>query len=250
MEADSKSRGGVRLQKFIADCGLASRRRAEAMIAAGRVRVNGETVSRQGVRIDPERDRVEVDGSRLRVASKPKTTILLHKPLGYLCSMDDPRKRPLVKDLYRELPGRLFPVGRLDYNTSGLLLCTDDGELANLLMHPRYKFEKEYLVTVNGRFGPAELAALCRGVELADGPARPLSASMVSSSARRSRLKLVIGEGRNRQVRRMLEALGFKVVELQRTRYAFLTLKGVPRGKWRKLESGEIDRLRRMALHD
>ncbi len=250
METGDGGRGGVRLQKFIADCGLASRRRAEAMIEAGRVRVNGETISRQGVRIDPARDLVEVDGSPLRAAVNPKTTILLHKPLGYLCSMDDPRKRPLVKDLYREIPGRLFPVGRLDFNTSGLLLCTNDGELANLLMHPRYKLEKEYLVTVKGCFTRAGLAALCRGVELADGPARPLSASLVSSSPQRSRLKLVIGEGRNRQVRRMLEALDFKVVGLQRVRYAFLTLKGVPRGRWRKLEKGEIDRLRRMALHD
>ena len=237
----------VRLQKFIADCGIASRRRAETMISQGRVAINGETVTQQGVKIDPARDRVTVDGRPLQAADTPRITILLHKPRGYLCTMDDPAGRPLVKDLHKEIDARLFPVGRLDYNTSGLLLCSNDGKLANLLMHPRYKLEKEYLVTVAGRFKAEHLTELRAGVELEDGPARPVRAEIMALEPRQSRIKLVIAEGRNRQVRRMLEALDFKVLSLIRSRLAFLHLKGVKRGKWRYLEPWEIKRLYRLA---
>ncbi len=237
----------VRLQKFIADCGLASRRRAEVMITEGRVAVNGIPATRQGIKIDPARDRVTVDGRPVKPQSAPRLTIMLHKPQGYICSMDDPEGRPLVKELHREIKARLFPVGRLDYNTSGLLLCTNDGQLANRLMHPRYKLEKEYLVTVAGRFDGQALAALRAGVELEDGPARPLRAEIMEQSNQRSRIKLVIAEGRNRQVRRMLDALDFKVLYLLRSRLAFLHLKGVKRGKWRYLEPWETRRLFKMA---
>ncbi len=237
----------VRLHKFIADCGLASRRRAETMIAEGRVAVNGLPVTRQGIKIDPTRDRVTVDGRLLKASPESRITILLHKPTGFLCSMDDPEGRPLVKDLHQEIKARLFPVGRLDFNTSGLLLCTNDGTLANLLMHPRYKLEKEYLVTVAGRFDDLHLDALRNGVELDDGPARPLRVEIMEKDSRRSRIKLVIAEGRNRQVRRMLEALDFRVLTLMRSRLAFLHLKGVKRKQWRYLEPWEIKRLYQLA---
>ena len=237
----------VRLQKFIADCGLASRRKAEEMIARGLVEVNGQTVTRQGVKIDPARDQGRVDGRPLEAAGPDRTTILLYKPTGYICTMNDPGGRPLVGDLHREIKARLFPVGRLDFNTSGLLLCTNDGELANLLMHPRYKLEKEYLVTVAGRFDAADLARLRAGVELDDGPARPLKAEIVDQSSRQSRIRMVIAEGRNRQVRRMFEALDCRVVTLMRTRLAFLNLKGVKRGQWRQLEKWEVKRLYKLA---
>ncbi len=237
----------VRLQKFIADCGVASRRRAEKMIAEGRVAVNGERVAKQGVKVDPGRDTVILDGRRLRPATARKTTILLHKPAGVICTLSDPRGRPLVSELYADLGLRLFPVGRLDFNTTGLLLCTNDGELANLLMHPRYKIEKEYRVAVAGSFPRDGIARLRAGVALDDGPARALRAELLEAGSRRSRLKLVIAEGRNRQVRRMLAALGCRVLALERVRYAFLTLNGVKRGGWRRLQESETERLRRLA---
>ena len=239
----------IRLQKYIADCGVTSRRRAEIMISEGRVIVNGRVVDRQGVKIDPQVDQVMVDGKKLILdRDAPKKTLLLYKPIGYVTTMDDPQNRPLVKDLYADLKDRLFPVGRLDINTSGLLLCTNDGELANQLMHPRYKFEKEYQITVAGSFGKSDLATLRGGVELEDGPAQPLKAEIKHSHSRQSELLMVISEGRNRQVRRMMTALGFPVISLRRTRLAFLTLAKVEKGAWRWLQESEIDRLRRMTL--
>jgi len=240
----------IRLQKYIADCGVTSRRRAEAMISEGRVIVNGSVVTRQGVKVDPLVDQIMIDGKRVILDSTiGKKTLLLHKPLGYVSTMDDPQNRRLVKDLYADLNERLFPIGRLDINTSGLLLCTNDGELANQLMHPRYKFEKEYHITVSGLFSKSDLALLRRGVELEDGSAQPLKAEIKRSHSRESVLTMVIREGRNRQVRRMMTALGFSVVALRRTRLAFLTLDGVKKGSWRWLQKAEVDRLSQMASH-
>ncbi len=237
----------IRLQKYIADCGVTSRRRAEIMISEGRVTVNGDVINRQGVKIDPSVDQVTVDGKLLVLDSgATRKTLLLYKPIGYVTTMDDPQNRPLVKNLYADLKERIFPVGRLDINTSGLLLCTNDGALANLLMHPRYKFEKEYQITVAGYFGKSDLATLRYGVELEDGPAQPLKAEIKHSQKRQSELSMVIREGRNRQVRRMMIALGFSVLSLRRTRFAFLTLSGVEKGAWRWLQPAETDRLRRM----
>ena len=237
----------IRLQKYIADCGVTSRRRAEIMISKGRVSLNGDIVTRQGIKIDPLVDQVMIDGKRLTLnPSLAKKTLLLYKPIGYVTTMDDPQNRPLVKDLYSGLKERIFPIGRLDINTSGLLLCTNDGALANLLMHPRYKFEKEYQITVAGSFGKSDLAALRSGVELEDGPARPLKTEIKHSHSRQSVLSMVICEGRNRQVRRMMTALGFSVIALIRTRLAFLTLDGVEKGSWRWLETEEIECLRQM----
>ncbi len=238
----------IRLQKYIADCGVTSRRRAETMISEGRVIVNGSVVTRQGVKVDPSADQVMIDGKKLVLdPGVTKKTLLLHKPIAYVTTMDDPQNRPLVKDLYADIKERLFPIGRLDINTSGLLLCTNDGELANLLMHPRYKFEKEYHITVAGSFGKGDLAALRSGVKLEDGPARPLKAEIRHSHSRQTDLAMVIREGRNRQVRRMMTALGFSVVTLRRTRLAFLSLAGVEKGSWRWLQTSEVERLRKMA---
>ncbi|MBN2808214.1 MAG: rRNA pseudouridine synthase [Deltaproteobacteria bacterium] len=238
----------MRLQKYIADCGVTSRRRAEIMISEGRVSVNGNIINEQGVKINPQADQVKVDGKIVSLkAESSRKTLLLHKPVGYVSTMEDPQNRPLVKDLYADLKERFYPVGRLDINTSGLLLCTNDGELAYQLMHPRFKFEKEYLITVAGYFGINDLTALKRGVELEDGPAQPLRAWIKQSHSRQSELSMVIGEGRNRQVRRMMAALGFSVISLQRTRLAFLTLAGVKKGSWRWLQKPELDNLRRLA---
>ncbi len=238
----------IRLQKYIADCGITSRRRAEIMISQGLVSVNGKIVAEQGVKIDPVVDRVVVDGKLLKFDSAAdKITLLLHKPIGYVSTMSDPQNRPLVKDLYKSFKERLFPVGRLDINTSGLLLCTNDGALANQLMHPRYKFEKEYHITVTGKFSNHDLDLLKIGVELEDGFARPLQADLLRSENRHSILTMVIAEGRNRQVRRMLQALDFKVTALVRVRLAFLTLDGVKKGSWRRLQASELRRLQKLA---
>ena len=237
----------IRLQKYIADCGVASRRRAEVMISQGLVSVNGEIVTQQGIKVDPAADRVAVDGKLLEYNQNAvKITLLLNKPIGYVTTMDDPQNRPLVKDLYRDFKERLFPVGRLDINTSGLLLCTNDGDLANRLMHPRYKFEKEYRVTIAGRFGRKELQRLRKGVVLEDGFARPLRAEIEHGDERRTILTMVIAEGRNRQVRRMIQTLGFQVTALTRIRLAFLTLDGVKRGGWRHLKKSELKRLQNL----
>ncbi len=237
----------IRLQKYIADCGVTSRRRAEVMIARGQVSVNGEVVTQQGIKVKPSSDQVVVDGKLLEYNSAvAKITLLLNKPIGYVTTMDDPQNRPLVKDLYRDFKERLFPVGRLDINTSGLLLCTNDGDLANRLMHPRYKFEKEYRITVAGRFGRNELQMLREGVDLEDGFARPLRAEIEHIDERRTILTMVIAEGRNRQVRRMIQTLGFKTTALTRIRLAFLTLDGVKRGGWRRLKKSELKRLQNL----
>ncbi|MBN2706674.1 MAG: rRNA pseudouridine synthase [Deltaproteobacteria bacterium] len=242
------STSGIRLQKLIADRGLASRRAAEKLIEEGRVSVNGEIVGRQGCRVDPERDRVMVDGRPLTpLADQARKTILLYKPTGYLSSMRDPAGRPLVSDLYRGLRERIYPIGRLDYNTSGLLLCSNDGALAHQLMHPRYKIEKEYVATVPGFFPDTGLAALLGGLRLADGPARALRAEILDRNQRGSRIRLVLGEGRNRQVRRMFESLAYPVRELSRTGYAFLTLAGLESGQWRRLQAAEINQLKALA---
>lgn len=234
----------VRLQKYIADCGLTSRRKAEVMISEGLVSVNGVIVALQGIKVNPVVDEIAVSGKLLKYnPDADKITLLLHKPVGYVTTMDDPQKRPLVKDLYSNFKERLFPVGRLDINTSGLLLCTNDGTLANQLMHPRYKFEKEYRITVAGDFSKNDLALLSKGVELEDGFAKPLKVKIERSNQHQTIVLMVIAEGRNRQVRRMIQALGFQVTALTRIRLAFLTLDGVKKGAWRRLQEEELKRL-------
>lgn len=242
------SSSGVRLQKLIAERGLASRREAERLISEGRVSVNGKPVNRQGLRVDPEHDQVIVDGRTLPPETAVRQlTILLHKPTGCLTSLKDPAGRRLVSDYFPAIKERIYPIGRLDFNTSGLLLCTNDGELANRLMHPRYKIEKEYLVTVKGFFRDDDLARLHKGLQLEDGPTKAIRASLDERSREVSRLRLVIGEGRNRQVRRMMQALSYRVEALARTGYAFLSLQGVKQGKWRRLSEAEVDRLNALA---
>ena len=218
------------------------------MISQGEVTVNEETVTRQGIKVDPILDRVAVKGKLLQYrVGVEKITLLVNKPVGYVTTMDDPQNRPLVKDLYRDFEERLFPVGRLDINTSGLLLCSNDGALANQLMHPRYKFEKEYRITVAGRFSRNDLLLLRKGVVLEDGFAKPLKVEIEHGDERCTILTMVIAEGRNRQVRRMIQAVGFSVTALTRIRLAFLTLDGVKKGNWRRLRKPELERLQKLA---
>ena len=233
----------IRLQKFLAEKGVASRRAAEKMIEDGRVVVNGKVVETMGVKIDPAKDRVFVDG--LIVKGDPERRyILLYKPAGYICSAHDDRRRRTVLDLIPEVTERIYPVGRLDYDTSGLLLLTNDGDLTNKLLHPSQNVVKTYLAEVKGFPNRAALEKLRRGVRLEDGMTAPAEARILKKRQEGVLLELRIHEGRNRQVRRMLDAVGYPVLHLRRSSLAFLDLKGLKPGEWRELNGEEIGRLK------
>lgn len=234
-----------RLQKVIAARGLASRRQAEVMISQGRVRVNGMLVTELGTKVDSATAEIQVDG-KILADDQELLYLLLHKPIGYVTTMDDPQHRPIVSDLLDGIDTRVYPVGRLDINSSGLLFCTNDGELANRMMHPRYKLKKYYLVTVDGRVSTANVQHLRQGVDLDDGFSRPEQVVVKHSSGETTKLEIVLREGRNRQVRRMLAAIGHPVKKLVRTRIGFLRLGDLPKGKYRFLSSPEVARLRRL----
>ena len=235
--------GPVRLNRYIAQAGITSRRKADDLIAEGRVRINGAVVTELGSRVEPG-DRVEVDGQT--ISPQPFEYVLLNKPKDTITTVDDERDRQTVMDLLTdELRERgIVPVGRLDRDTTGALLITNDGELTHRLMHPRYEIEKLYLIGVDAPVKPHDLDRLRQGVELEDGPAKADQVAYVSPDQPRQ-IGMALHEGRNRQVRRMMEALGYRVVTLDRVRYAGLTLDGLRRGRWRRLEPHEINGLRR-----
>lgn len=233
-----------RLQKLIASAGLASRRQAERWITAGRVTVNGR-IAGLGDQADVECDRIEVDGRPLRL-EQPKVYLLLNKPAGYVTTASDPQGRKVVSDLLKDVKVRVFPVGRLDLNTEGLLLLTNDGDLAARLTHPRHQVSKTYLVRVRGSLTAASRRRLEEGVKLDDGLTAPAKVAKVRSSGSHTWLELSISEGRNRQVRRMCEAVGHSVSRLKRIGLAFLLLEGVPVGQYRHLTTGEIKRLKKL----
>ncbi|MBR5429953.1 MAG: rRNA pseudouridine synthase [Firmicutes bacterium] len=235
-------REAQRLQKYLAAMGVASRRACEELIAAGRVTVNGRVVSEPGLRVVPGRDLVAVDGKLLTEAPRLRY-ILLYKPAGYICSAADEKGRRTVLDLLTGVTERVYPVGRLDYDTSGLLLLTNDGELTQKLLHPSHEVEKTYLAQVEQEPDAAALALLRRGVRLSDGLTAPARARCRKSGGG-VWVELTIHEGRNRQVRRMLEAVGHPVLRLKRVRLAGLDLTGLRPGQWRELTADEIRRLR------
>jgi 23S rRNA pseudouridine2605 synthase len=233
-----------RLQKVLARAGLGSRRACEDLIRESRVTVNGR-VATLGDRVDPRADRVEVDG--VRVPLDPELRYLaLHKPRGVVTTARDPQGRPDVSRYYPE-GVRVFPVGRLDRDTEGLLLLTNDGELANRLLHPRYGVEREYLAEVDGRPTERTLAALRRGVELEDGPARAASARPAGGSGERGAVRVVMTEGRKREVRRLLEAVGLPVRRLIRVRVGPIRLGRLGPGEVRELDPREVRELLRDA---
>lgn len=235
---------GERLQKILAARGVASRRAVEQMILDGRVRLNGR-IAQLGDRAVPGRDEILLDGKPLPGESRLRH-ILLYKPAGYITSASDPRGRRTVLDL---LPSgeRLYPVGRLDYATSGLLLVTNDGELTNALLHPRHEVDKIYHCAVRGRVAADKLQRLAEGILLSDGMTAPAKASLLRMDGANSVIRLVIHEGRNRQVRRMMAACGLEVVWLQRAGFAGLTLQGLRPGQWRDLTADELRKLRQVS---
>lgn len=232
-----------RLQKVIAQAGLASRRQAEEWISSGRVLVNG-VPARLGERADPAVDEVIVNGRKLTVAEE-KVTLLLNKPRGYISTLKDPQGRALVTELVADVPQRLFPIGRLDYNTEGLLLLTNDGELSQHLSHPRHHVPKTYLVKVRGQVTEEKLARLRNGIRLSEGLTQPAEVANVRCGRGTGWFEMTIREGRNRQVRRMCEAVDLQVVRLKRLSIGFLTLGTLPTGAYRKLSSQEIARLKK-----
>lgn len=235
----------VRLQKFLASAGLASRRRCEELIAEGRVKVNGAVVTRLGTRVDPSADVIEVDGKRLLPAPE-KFYVMLNKPKGYVTTARDELGRRTVLDLVSGLKSRLFPVGRLDMETEGLLILTNDGEFANLLMHPRHEVWKTYVAVVRGHISKEAVNALCRGIVLEDGPTAPAKVRLLKSDDR-SVVELSIREGRKRQVRRMFAALGYGIEDLKRISYGPIRLGDLPKGRWRLLSKAEVEKLMALA---
>ncbi len=230
-----------RLQKALARAGVASRRHAEELIAAGRVQVNGVPVTELGTQVDPARDAIAVDGQPVAPAARP-VYLALHKPRGYVTTTQDPQGRPTVMDLAPRIPG-LFPVGRLDADTSGLLLLTTDGEWAQRLAHPRYGSEKEYLVDARGQIAPHTLATLRAPMEIGPGERTTgAEVEVVGRSRDRTRLRIVLHEGRNRQIRRMLDQVGHPVLSLHRVRVGNVELGDLAAGKWRYLMGAEVCR--------
>jgi len=231
-----------RLHKVLARAGVASRRRCEVLIASGRVKVNGETVSSPGSRVDPEHDRIEVDGKAI-VLPCEHTYLLLNKPPGYLSTVSDPQDRSTVIDLVRT-GERLYPVGRLDMDSEGLLLLTNDGELTQRLTHPSYEHEKEYHLWVEGRPTTRTLQRLRKGIELEDGFTWPAEVTVLRYEGGGTWLRFVIHEGRKRQLRRMCQAVGHPVRRLLRVRLGPLTLGNLPSGQYRLLTEEEQALLR------
>ncbi len=235
-----------RLQKLIAAAGIASRRHAEELIAAGEVTVNGKMVTELGAKADPETDHIKVKGRLLNplLQKHEHVYVLLNKPKGYLSSMADPKGRPLVTDLIPSRLGRLHPVGRLDFNTEGLLLLTNDGEFTNLITSARNRIAKVYEVKVKGVPPESAIERLRRGIAIGKGErTAPAEVRKLREIKANSWFEVALHEGRNQQIRRMFDAVGHSVVKLRRTRIGTLDDKGLPLGKWRRLKEIEVKRL-------
>lgn len=236
----------MRLQKILAQAGLASRRGSERLILEGRVTVNGKVVTAPGTTADPSRDTITVDGKPLPTP-EPKQYFLLHKPRGYVTSRHDPQGRPVVLDLLPATRYRLFPVGRLDFDSEGLLLLTNDGDLANRLLHPRFAVPRVYEAEVEGRMGPAELGRFRQGVVLEDGVAKPAHVCLLRQTRTTTWLSLTFTEGRYREVKRFCSALGHRVLRLRRVAFGPLRLGRLAPGAVRPLAARELQRLAHVA---
>lgn len=236
----------VKLQKYFTDCGILSRRAAEKEIADGKVKVNGETAY-LGQRIDPSVDVVEYRGKRMRPASTDKICIMLNKPRGFVTTLSDEKGRPTVSELVSDAGRRLYPVGRLDMDSDGLLLLTDDGELANKLTHPRHEIPKIYRVTVKGEVTEDTLALLRSPLEIDGYKILPVETELIwqSKDKKESILEMKLYEGRNRQIRKMCALADLTVKRLSRIAIGRLTLGELPEGRWRRLTSDELDYLKK-----
>lgn len=235
----------VRLNKFLSLAGVASRREADRWILEGRISVNNKVVDELGFKVDEDQDVIRVDGRKIQVKPKP-VYILLNKPAGYLVTLKDPFQRPTIRSLLPSSLGRVFPVGRLDLDSEGLLMLTNDGELAYRLSHPRFGVKRVYVVKVQGVPNKDALRRLERGVHLEGGKTTPAKAALLAPGQRASWLRLELREGRKREVREMCRAVGHPVLELRRVEYAGLVLEGLKPGQWRHLNPPELRRLKAM----
>jgi 23S rRNA pseudouridine2605 synthase len=231
-----------RIQKILATMGITSRRKAEEMIIAGRVSVNGKTAV-IGMKADPETDHIKLDGKLLTV-QEPRVYLIFNKPKGVITSLSDPEGRPVIMDFLRDVKFRVFPVGRLDYDTEGLILLTNDGELANSIMHPSKKIPKVYLAKIEGFMGDNEMTRFTRGIMLEDGMTAPARIRRVRNLDNNSWIEITIYEGRKRQVRRMLEAVGHPALKLKRTAINGISLGKLKTGDFRYLSKEEIKHLK------
>ena len=234
-----------RLQKVIAHAGIASRREAERLIVLGQVAVNGTVVTKLGTKVDPARDIITLNGSVVTIVPE-KIYVVLNKPAGYVSTLKDPQKRPVVMDLLDRVGSRVYPVGRLDYDAEGLLLLTNDGELAHRLQHPSYRICRTYEVKVKGSPPNRKLSLLRKGVQLEDGMTLPAKAAFLKKTLKNSWITVTLYEGRNRQVKRMCAAIEHQVLKLKRIRFGSLYLDDLPQGRYRKLTKDEVKGLYRL----
>ncbi len=234
----------IRLQKYLADCGIASRRKSEELIKQGQVKVNGKTITELGTKVIPNKDIVEYNGKKIEL-KKEYVYILLNKPIGYVTTVKDQFNRDSVLDLVKTNK-RLVPVGRLDMYTSGALILTNDGDFVYKVTHPKHEIEKTYTVTIIGIVKKEEVEKLKKGVEIEDYITKPAKVKIlkIDEEKNQSRLEITIHEGKNRQVRKMCEAIGHKVLALHRSKIAGIDVKDIPLGKWRYLNSKEVNKIK------
>jgi len=248
MDTRDKTQDNIRLQKYLADAGVASRRKSEVLIADGRVSINGQIITQLGAKISPDKDIITLDGKVVHVNTQ-WVYIMLHKPEGVITSVSDPHKRPVVLDLVQDISARLFPVGRLDYDSSGLLLLTNDGQLAQMLTHPRHSVPKTYVARLQGIPSREGIQAFKKGLIIGDGPkTAPAQIKILDKKPSGCVARIAIHEGRNRQIRKMCEAIGCPVLQLKRVSMGSLKLGSLPRGKYRHLTKEEVRELRHLLL--
>ncbi len=232
----------IRLQKYLAQCGVASRRKAEEYIAVGRIKVDGEVVNSPGTKIDPKMQKIFFDGKPVK-PEKKKVYVLLNKPKGYVTTLADPQGRPIVTNLIKDIQVRLFPVGRLDLDTQGALILTNDGDFAQKIQHPSYEITKTYEVLVAGFPKQRELVRLEKGILLEGRKTSPATLSTIKKTPKATLVKITIHEGRKRQVRKMFQAIGHKVISLKRIAYGGLFLRKLPEGSYRSLTPKDLNKI-------
>lgn len=232
----------VRLQKYIADCGVASRRKSEELILQGKVKVNGKIVSELGTKVVSGKDKVSVDGKELEPRNS-SIYIMLNKPEGYITTAREQFNRPFVMDLLSDVRERVFPVGRLDMDTSGLIILTNDGDFSYKVTHPKHKINKTYIAEIKGFPDSAEMSKFRKGLRIEDYTTAPAEIRLVAKKKFSSIVEIIIHEGKNRQVKKMCEAIGHHVISLQRTALGHLELGSLPLGKWKYLTKNDIEKI-------
>ncbi len=237
----------VRLNKYIAECGISSRRKADELIKSGRVEINGKICRELGIKINPQKDKIFVDGKQVLKLDEP-VYIVFNKPKDCITTTKDEKGRISVLD-YVKIRQRIFPIGRLDRDTTGVLLLTNDGDFANMLMHPRYEIQKSYKVTLEQPIKPEDVFKLTKGIKLSDGVTQPAEVYVIPNSKNKE-VGIIIHEGKNRQIRRMFESLGYEIKKLDRIAYGHITTEGLKRGQWRHLTRKEIEYFKKLFKGD